>query len=342
MYSEPVIRLGFANVEFDGGPEDKPAVLPERWHQAHRFLASLELDWLGRAEMTYSQWRPVPLDATTEERATVELTRTAADRRFEASQQVLKMVGFRAPMGDGVTPTGLFFRPETFRFLNRYERRGVWHNPPTNVVLALPEVPEREIMTVAGHTSYNSITRRRLEGEDLTTFADKVQAKYGNDPAHFGRAFWGAGDFNEYPVPGGETVPEINWAAPEITDLVHREHRAVKQCDGSWRSCTDLDERMMRCGMWDPARYAAHRLGQGDALAPTAGHASDGQGGGQRIDRFYMDPWIVQAVLEVHVHRLDGISDHDLPEVILSRRKLVEGLRRQFRRLEPWPLELVA
>ena len=30
-YGEPVLRLGFLNLEHDGGPEEKPFMLPERW-----------------------------------------------------------------------------------------------------------------------------------------------------------------------------------------------------------------------------------------------------------------------------------------------------------------------
>ncbi|MEV8293228.1 hypothetical protein ACFVLG_01745 [Streptomyces rochei] len=74
-----------------------------------------------------------------------------------------------------------------------------------------------------------------------------------------------------------------------MTDIVHRRHRAIKQPDGTWASCTAVDEIMLDCGMHDPARWAAHRLGQATALAATAGYAAVGQGGPRRIDRGYLD-----------------------------------------------------
>jgi hypothetical protein len=336
-YGEPVLRVGYLNLEHDGGPEEKPGVLPGRWTQAHHeILVPRQFDWLGRGEMTYSQVQSLNPDASEEEVAAWEVAKEAADRRFGAAQTLLGMKGYRAPTGQGRNPTGLFFRESTFEFVSWHQQLKVWRTPPTNVVLRLPEVPERDIVTVAWHNSFCSPNAREGEADELSSLVDKVQAKYGSAPEKRWSAFWGFGDCNEYPVPVGETVPPIDWNSPEITDLVHRRHRARKQPDGSWRSCDYLDDLMLDCGMWDPARYAAQQLGQVQALDPTAGHASDGQGGGRRIDRGYMDPWTVQAVLEVNVIDTTGISDHHGLEVILSRRMFVEALRRQFDPLEEW------
>lgn len=336
-YGEEVVRVGFSNLEHDGGPEDRPGVLPGRWTQAHHeIFAPRRFDWLGRAEMTFSQTQPANPDADADELAAHEEAVRAADRRFAAAQQLLGMKGFRAPTGQGRNPTGMFVRESTFEVVSRHQQLKVWRTPPTNVVLRLPEVPERKIVTASWHNSFCSPNGREGETEELSSLVDKVQAKYGNNPEKQWSAFWGFGDCNEYPVPVGETVSPIDWHSPEITDLVHRRHRARKQPDGSWRSCTYLDEFMLDCGMWDPARYAAQQLGQIRALDATAGHAADGQGGGRRIDRGYMDPWTVQAVLEVNVIDTTGVSDHHALEVILSRRKLVEALRREFDPLESW------
>ena len=336
-YGEPVLRLGFLNLEHDGGPEEKPFMLPERWVVAHEeILKPRKFDWLGRGEMTYSQVQPLNPDASEEEAAAWEAAKEAADRRFGAAQALLGMKGYRAPTGQGRNPTGLFFRESTFEFVSRHQQLKVWRTPPTNVVLRLPEVPERDIVTVAWHNSFCSPNARQAEAEELSSLVDKVQAKYGNDPGKRWSAFWGFGDCNEYPVPVGETVPPIDWNSPEITDLVHRRHRARKQPDGSWRSCDYLDELMLDCGMWDPARYAAQQLGQVQALDATAGHAADGQGGGRRIDRGYMDPWLAKAILEVNVIDTGTTSDHHLVETILSKRGAIEGMRREFAPLESW------
>jgi hypothetical protein len=338
-YGEEVIRLGFSNLEHDGGPEERPGVLPGRWTRAHHeILAPRQLDWLGRAELTYSQTGPLPTDGTQADLEAAEEARVAADRRFGSTQQLLGMRGFRAPMGQGRNPTGMFVRESTFEVVSRHDQLKVWRTPPTNVVLRLrgEDAPPTLIVTVSWHNSFCSPNGREAEGDELSSLVDKVQAKYRNDPKKRWSAFWGFGDCNEYPVPVGETVPPIDWDSPEITDLVHRRHRARKQPDGSWRSCDYLDELMLDCGMWDPARYAAQQLGLIQALDATAGHAADGQGGGRRIDRGYMDPWTVQAVLEVNVIDMTGVSDHHGLEVILSRRKLVEALRREFDPMPEW------
>lgn len=338
-YGERVLRLGFLNLELDGGPEEEPGVLPERWRKAHEdILVPLNLDWLGRAEMTHSQSKPSGWDAGPEGLIAAERARKAANRRFEAAQDLLGMRGFRASMGSGITPTGIFFRESTFRFVAQREHPRGWGTPLSNVTLTLAEAPEAHIETAAWHASYSSPAQRELETEALSILPDKVQAKYGNDPQRRRVGFFGFGDSNEYPKPDGETVPPIDWTSPEVTDLVHRRHRAIPQPDGSWESCTYLDQFMLDIGMHDPARYAAHQLGQPDALAATHGHQSDGQGGPCRIDRAYMDPWLVRAVLDVNVVPADGVSDHHGLEVILSRRKAVECLRRTIPPLGRWAL----
>jgi hypothetical protein len=328
-YQEDVLRFMLLNLEVDGGPEDPPGTLPLRWRRAYEeILAPRRPDWLARPEMTYSQTRQ---DDSPEEKA-------AANRRFDAAQTTLGMTGFRGPMGQGRNPTGLFVRESTFTVGRRYEQTKVWRTPPVNVVLTLPEVPEVPIVTAAWHNSFCSPSGREEEAEELSALVDKVKAQHGTEPGRPRAAFIGFGDCNEYPHPVGEKLSEIDWNSPEVTDVVHRRHRARKQPDGSWRSCTYLDELMLDCGMHDPARYAARHLNQPAALNSTAGHAAVGQGTGSRIDRGYMDAWTVQAVLDVTVVDTTGISDHHALEVILSRRKFAEGLRRGFSALQPWAL----
>ncbi|XIG72512.1 endonuclease/exonuclease/phosphatase family protein (plasmid) [Streptomyces sp. SGAir0957] len=318
---DDVVRLMLVNLEHDGGPEPSPGVLPEPWRQAYEgILAPRRPDWLAVTELTYSQTGP---RASTEDIA-------AAARRWDAAQRTLDMHGFRAPMGQGRNPTGLLVRESTFTIHADHEHRFIWRTPPTNVVIGLPDVPETPIVTASFHGSFCSPKGREREYEELTALVDKVKAQHGRDPDRSRAGCWLFGDANEYPVPTGEVVPAIDWASPDITDVVHRRHRALKQDDGTWKSCTFLDELMTDCGMHDPARFAARRHSKPEALGATAGHRAVGQGGGRRIDRGYMDAWTVQAVQDVNVIDMTGLSDHHALEVILSRRALVEALRRTF------------
>ncbi|GGZ73507.1 endonuclease/exonuclease/phosphatase family protein [Streptomyces echinoruber] len=320
------IRLGLVNLEHDGGPEETPGVLPDRWRTTYeQVLKPRRLDWLGMTELTYSQSRP---DATEPEKA-------AADRRWRAAQEMLGMRGFRAEMGQGRNPTGVLIRESTFRVRAQRHHPRVFRTPPAHVVLTLPDAPDVPILSAAFHSSFCSPVGRQAEAYELTALVDKVKAQHGADPGRSWAACWLLGDTNEYPLPAGEQVPQIDWDSPAVTDVVHRRHRALKRPDGSWQSCTFLDELLHDCGMHDAARYAAHHLGQSGALAATAGANRPDQGGASRIDRAYLDAWSVQAVETVTVLDMTGLSDHHALIVELSRRKLAEGLRRHYPPLPP-------
>lgn len=127
-------------------------------------------------------------------------------------------------------------------------------------------------------------------------------------------------------------MPHPDWLS--LTDDTHLAHRAELLPDGTWRGYTNVDQVMHNCRMYDAARWAAHH-GQLQALAPTAGRARPDQGGPCRIDHVRMDAYTVQAVEEVHVIPMDGLSDHDIVVVDVSKRKLVETLLR--RSVEPLP-----
>lgn len=320
------VRILLANVKNDGGPEPKRGVLPERWRLAYEgVFTPLEPDVLAVTEFTYSQTRP---NATRAEKR-------AANRRFKTAQDVLQMRGFRARMGQGRNPTGVFVREQSITLgpdpQRHYER--VYRTPPTHVVMTLPEVPQVPINVVSHHAPYCNPPQQLIEGYELTSVVDKVKAHHPNDPGR-GAAAWLLGDFNSAPV---EQTPSIRWDSPEVTDIVHRCHRAIQQPDGSWVSHTAVDRLLMNVGMHDPARYAALHCNQPRALDPTAGFADSaaGQGGLCRIDRAYMDAWTVQAVTDVQVLDMTGISDHHALLIVLSRPQLVEALRRTFPPLAP-------
>lgn len=305
-YAEPVIRLMTLNLETDGG-EDEHGQPPQRWRAAHEaIIAPRRPDVLFRQELTFSHLN--------------------GNRRLHAAERILGMRGFLSPTNAGRHPTALFLRSETFHIHEQYEHLTVWRTPPTNIVARLRDVPERNIVMVSWHAAFNSPRGREREAEELTALADKTKR---------GASFIGAGDCNEPPVPDGGTVRPIDWSSSAVTDRVHVRHRTNKAADGSRVSCTYLDETLLDCGLHDPARYVAHTRGQTSALDATAGHAAAGHGGGQRIDRVYLDGWLVQAVLDVTVVDTTGVSDHHGVEVILARRKMREALRREFDPLPP-------
>ncbi|MEU1820422.1 hypothetical protein ABZ543_35395 [Streptomyces roseifaciens] len=162
--------------------------------------------------------------------------KAAAERRWQAAQQMLGMRGFRAGMGQGRNPVGVLVREPAFTIGPQYHHPRVFRTPPANVVLHLPEEPRMPIITAVFHASFCSPIGREAEAFELTALVDKVKAHHGADPGLARAACWLFGDTNEYPVPRGELQPEINWNSPDITDLVHHRHRAIKQPDGTWKS----------------------------------------------------------------------------------------------------------
>lgn len=317
MITSDTVRFITANVEVDCGPDAPDGTPPAAWTEFHEeVLAPRRPDGVFRQEMTYSG--------------------LFGKRRMNRAARILggprgDMRGWVAPNGQGNNPTGLFLRTSTFPVAEERDLLKVWRTPPTSVIAHLADVPEVPLFMASWHGSFCAARGREAEWEDLSALIDKVK---------YGAGFLGAGDCNEYPVPEGEPTKPIDWADPAVSDLVHRFHRALKQPDGSWKSCTFLDEMMLDAGFHDPARYVAREYGKDTALRPTAGHLSDGQGHGSRIDRFYMDRYLITAVEDVNVIDLSGlggtsrISDHHAVELIMSRKGMIEGL---YRRVQPEP-----
>ncbi|MGW6603127.1 endonuclease/exonuclease/phosphatase family protein [Streptomyces sp. NPDC055036] len=313
------------NFARNGGLGPEPGVLPELCREAYEFLAQLEADWIGMPELPHVQTGP---GASPDEV-------TAAQRRLDATENILAgMRGFLGGMGEGNNPTGLFVRESTFTTGPQHHHRTGFHTPPTQVSLYLDEVPDVAIHSAVFHNAYCSPPDRLRETFKLTRLVDKVKAHNGRTAPW--AACWLLGDTNEMPAPHGELVPAIDWSSPENTDDVHQLHRAEEQPDGSWHSYTNFDDIMLAAGMHDAARWAAHH-GQLNAMAATAGRARPEQGGSVRLDRGFMDPFSVQSVVYVWVVDMSGLSDHDLVVYDMSRRGLVESLRRQtVQRLAKW------
>ncbi|MFF6974157.1 endonuclease/exonuclease/phosphatase family protein [Streptomyces tsukubensis] len=306
-FGERTFTLMTANLEHDGGPDEDGAP-PPRWIEAHEAVfAPFKPDVLFRQEATYSHFH--------------------GRRRLHTAERVLGMRGFLSAPRSSRNATALFIRPDVLDVLEHHEHRDPWRAPPTNIVARLQGV-QNPLTLMSWHCGFPTPSGRVREAEEILAVADKTKKGWG---------FVGAGDCNEYPVPVGETVPPIDWASPDVTDRVHMMQRSIEGPDGSRVSCTSVDRLLLGAGLHDPARYAAHHLDQPRALAATAGHApsAKGQGGPRRIDRLYLDPWLVQAVLEVFTVDMSGVSDHHAVVAVLSYSKAVEALARSFEPLAP-------
>jgi hypothetical protein len=306
-HGEDVLTIVCLNLERDGGPDESDGGLPQRWLDAHhKILKPLEPDVILRQEATYSH-----LDD---------------NRRLKAAEEVLGMKGFLSGNGAGRNPTALFVRPETFPVCERMTYNAMfWRTPPTIVSARFADVPEAELLLMSWHAAFNSPRGREREADEITALVDRMERLGG---------FIGGGDCNEYPIQDGEIVPAIDWST--VADRAHIHHRTNLAPDGSRVSCTYLHRALLTSGLQDAARYAAHTLGQPDAIAPTAGHAKPDQGGPRRIDMVFTDRRIARAVLAVHAVDTTGVSDHDGVVFVLSRRGLAEALRREH---PPVPLD---
>ncbi|MFE4665208.1 endonuclease/exonuclease/phosphatase family protein [Streptomyces sp. NPDC056716] len=297
------IKLITFNLEVDGGKDEggKPS---QRWQAAHELLAARHPDAVFRQEMTHSR---------ADGRARLHL----AEQALGGMRGFLGPVGTKA--GEPQHPTGILVRPGVFTVTREYALTD-WRTPPTNVIATLDGVPDVPIIMVSCHLTPTSPGGREREADDLARLVGVGR----------GGGWIGAGDMNEYPVPDGEEVPPVDWTSPTIRDLPHIQHRTNEGPDGTRVSCIYVDKKLRGCGLVDPARHAAHVLGQRSALSATAGWApgAKGQGGPSRIDRWYISQQLVPAVREVNVLDMSGISDHNAVELVLDRAKAVEGLRR--------------
>ncbi|MEW2492416.1 endonuclease/exonuclease/phosphatase family protein [Streptomyces nodosus] len=294
-----VIRVLTWNLERDGGP-DTAGQAPQRWHEAHELIGSRRPDLLLRQEMTHS--------------------RDNHHQRLHGAERALGMRGFLGTAGLGRHPTGLFVREQAFQVRQHVIHQvHSWRTPPTHVVLRLRDAPGVDIIAISWHLAFNSPRGREREADEILGMANKTNR---------GAAFIGGGDCNEYPNQQGETVPPVDWDT--VTDQLHLTYRTnLDPATGRRTSSTYLDDVLTAGGLCDPARHAARNLPQPQprALDATAGHEEPGHGGPCRIDRIYLDPWLIDAVLEVTVLNADGLSDRQPVEVVLSRRRMAESLR---------------
>ncbi|MFE4664609.1 endonuclease/exonuclease/phosphatase family protein [Streptomyces sp. NPDC056716] len=294
------------NLELDGGPDEhgRPS---QRWHDAHEALAAHDPAILLRQEATRS--------------------RADGHARLHLAERALGgMRGFLAPAGVGQHPTAIFVRPDVLTVTHQYELTD-WRTPPTNIIATLDGAPRVPIILMSWHNTPTSPRQREREADDISRLVGVGR--------HGG---WiGGGDCNEYPAPDGETVPQIDWTT--VRDLPHIQYRTNPGPDGTLESCTYLDRKLLGCGLHDVARYAAHTLGQREALSHTAGWApgTEDQGGYSRLDRIYGDPYLVQAVIKVEVLDIDG-SDHKAVKAVFHHGRAIDALHRKVAPLAPLKL----
>ncbi|MEU5978414.1 endonuclease/exonuclease/phosphatase family protein [Streptomyces sp. NPDC047315] len=284
------------NLEHDGGPDQENGDFPQAWHDAHNAMAAHNPDILLRQETTYSRENDC--------------------RRLKAAGDALDMRGFLGQKGSGRNPTGLFIQKsgvvidvpaEAFEAPCHHP----WRTPPTRARVHLPEVPETPIDIMSWHFAFTGPVGRSLEIEQVVGVVDKVKK------GHF---FIGGGDCNDSAL---DDSP-IHWDT--TTDGPHVVHRTLLLPDGSRVTSNIIDRQLTTAGLVDPARY----IGTPAALAPTGGRskAARGQGGHQRIDRIYITQALATVIEDFTVIDTTGYSDHNAVKLVLSRKGMVEVLKR--------------
>lgn len=196
-----------------------------------------------------------------------------------------------------------------------YEHRWApWH-APANIEVRLHGadgiLSRRGLCLVSKHDCYWSALVRQIEADWLTTLAKP------------GRLALVMGDWNGFPAGTG-----IDWESVE--DRAFYVNRTHLDGDGVRRTDDRADRTVADAGFTDPAGWAADRLGQPRALAPTAGYGPDKarQAGPTRIDRAAMSAELAPAVTRFTVGdraehpELDWISDHRPLELVLDRHTL--------------------
>ncbi|MFD8703642.1 endonuclease/exonuclease/phosphatase family protein [Kitasatospora sp. NPDC059648] len=242
-------------------------------------------------------------------------SRAGGGRLLHEAERMLGMRAFLAPTAppESDNPPGLFVREDTFRVTGVWPQEKEWWLPPCVVSVKHGEtgVP---LQLASVHLSFRLPGRRRMEAGNIATW---------HRPD---RAVLLGGDFNSYSASGQEQQPFPDW--PNILDRTHQEHRTR----GGSESDTEPDRALTRVGIDDVALHAATRLGQADALAPTASqypHVNLRQGPPQRIDFQRASRVLLPTLREFKVIPLPELSDHPLLVSVWDEEAFMTGLARQ-------------
>ncbi|WP_405735104.1 endonuclease/exonuclease/phosphatase family protein [Streptomyces sp. NBC_01537] len=210
--------------------------------------------------------------------------------------------------------TAVFFNPAKFSVVRDWSQsRGPhWVLPPTALTLRYEDAgPEAlPFNAVSYHLNYASATQRLLESEWLTTWADKGWSTA--DGTHVTLPAFLAGDNNSYPTPGGPGDPALPDLA-SIKNEPHRLHRSYAGPSGTQVPDTRPDAAFRMAGLKDVALYwATAPHGAPAALSRTV-NACDTHGPDSRVDRAYLTPELLPAVLGFEVIEVDeDLSDHHI------------------------------
>ncbi|MFJ5071543.1 endonuclease/exonuclease/phosphatase family protein [Kitasatospora sp. NPDC088556] len=288
------VTIGSFNLEHDGITKNpRGGGHFDKWWAAHEVLAKYPFDVLFRQEMSHS----------------------GADggRLLYEAERLLGMRGFLAPASpaESYNPPGLFVREDTFRVTGVWPQEKEWWLPPCVVSVKHGEsgVP---LQLASVHLSPRSPERRQMEARSITTW-------------HRPAVLLG-GDFNSYSRSGQELQPFPDW--PNVVDRSHQEHRTR----GGGESDTEPDRILTAVGIDDIALHAAARLGQADALAPTASQypaVARRQGHPQRIDFQRASRVLLPALRKFEVIPLPEVSDHPLTISVWDTDAFMSGLARQ-------------
>ncbi|UKY49231.1 endonuclease/exonuclease/phosphatase family protein [Streptomyces inhibens] len=279
---DDVIRVVSWNIEHNGVERDGS---DHRWHLAMDVLASLQPHILLRQELT---------------RADLYGRRIV----WAEAARLGGLVPFLADATpESANPTGVYINRDLLEPTEFFEHAtGMWH-PICNPVVRLKGVPTK-LSLASFHLCSFDPDRRLNEARRLTTLGKP------------GMAAIIGGDCNSYAHTQSEAVSLPDWS--EVEDRSHFEHRTVEWC-GERVSDTRPDHVLAGAHHGRPpvfvelGQYAATRLSQAGALAPTASLWRKDQGPMQRIDRIYATPQVAEALTSLEVIVSDDIreaSDH--------------------------------
>ncbi|MEU7640928.1 endonuclease/exonuclease/phosphatase family protein [Streptomyces sp. NPDC039016] len=204
---------------------------------------------------------------------------------------------------ESANPTGVYIDRDLFEPTEYFEHgTAMWH-PVCNPVVRL-KGSTRKLSLASIHLCSWDPDLRLHEARRLTILGKPGMA-----------AILG-GDCNSYPHSQSEAATLPDW--PDIADRTHFEHRTV---DWFGERVSDTRPDRVLAGSHDGrspvfselGQYAATKLNQPDALAPTASLWRTDQGDMQRIDRIYATPQVAEALTSLEVLVNDDIreaSDH--------------------------------
>ncbi|MCB5911966.1 endonuclease/exonuclease/phosphatase family protein [Streptomyces pinistramenti] len=290
-----VVRVGSWNMDHDGLARNGD---DRRWTTGMQVLAPLGLHVLLRQEKTRAH--------------------AHGAERMWAEAAVLGGEGptfipfLPKATHESASPTCVYVDPLTFAPVKEPEHGTDMTHPISTPVVRLKGAP-RNLTLGSIHLSSSCPDRRASESRYVTKLADEALV---------------GGDWNS---PEGWPNPRVtptDWR--EVKDTRHFQHRTI---DGV--SDTRPDEILSGRRDGHPpiyeelGRYAAQKLGQPQALEPTASLWRTDQGPMQRIDRIYATPRLAPALLSLEVIATQAVreaSDHALVVATFSLARLRDAL----------------